>query len=84
MVTVRLTKKVGRLPQGTIGTISNSDHANYGVGKDFEHGIQFPHKIAFYVDGQEWSIQNNLLEAVPLPAAKQPERQKPKMQLVLI
>ena len=84
MVTVKLIKKVGRLPQGTIGTISNSDHTNYGVGKDFKHGIQFAHKISFYVDGQEWSIQNNLLEAVPQPIAKQPERRQPKMQLALI
>ena len=58
MVDVRIIKKHGRLSQGTIGRISDSAYKKYGIKGD----IKFPHSLSVFVDGNEWTIPNNLLE----------------------
>jgi hypothetical protein len=80
MVRVKLLKKIGRLSQGTIGTISDSTYANYGIGDN----VIFPHNVSFFVNSDEWSVGNNLLELAQPPTAKQPETRRPKRQLALI
>ena len=75
MVTVKTLKKFGRIPKGAIGTISDREFEAFGVGELYV----YPHKCAFYYDGQEASIENIYLEVVQ-DAPRQSQR-KPKEQL---
>jgi len=75
MVSVKTLKKFGRIPKGAIGTISGREFEAFGVGELYV----YPHKCAFYYDGQEASIENIYLEVVQ-DAPRQSQR-KPKEQL---
>ena len=85
MVPVRLTKKNGRLSQGTVGVISDADYKNYGIGKPSDDNYVFPRLISFYVNNAEWSVQNILLEKTTCTAKHEKTRKtaRPQMKMNL-
>ena len=60
MVSVKTLKRFGRIPQGAVGTISDREFETFGVGAVYV----YPHKCAFFIDGQEQAIENIYLEVV--------------------